>query len=262
MNDDKVYLERHDNGIAVITFNRPGAMNALDMEAMERFAAIVGELEADQDVRIVIVAGAGERAFCSGGDLRELRDKTTEEDARNFITLMGDTLYKLEHLPVPVVAAINGYALGGGSEVAVACDMRIIDEKARMGFVQIRLALTPGWGAGQRLLRLLGYSKAMDALLHGHVFHARDLKELGLVNKVVDQGTALEHALYFARHVAERPPDVVRGIKKLLRAGLDSPYDEALAAEREIFPPLWAAQPHLDAVEHFLHKQQERRNEG
>jgi enoyl-CoA hydratase len=121
-----------------------------------------------------------------------------------------------------------------------------------MGFVQISLALTPGWGAGQRLLRLVGYAKALDILLRGQSMSAEMLLELGLVSQVVDAGQALPAALDFARQIAAQPPEVVRAIKALLQAGLTQPYEAALQAERELFPALWVAQPHLDAVQRFL----------
>lgn len=254
-------FEKQDNGVVVITFNRPNSLNAMTLAMMDAFADAVNKLSRDDSVRAVILTGAGTSAFCSGGDLYELSQRPTEQDARDFITVMGDALLRLERLPVPVIAAINGYALGGGSEIAVACDMRIVDEKARMGFVQIRLALTPGWGAGQRLLRMVGYAKAMDVLLHGHVMHAPEIDRLGLANKVVEEGTALEHALNFTRHIAQHPPDVVRAVKRLLQAGLHQPYDYALQVERDLFPPLWAADPHLDAVDAFLKKDQERKQD-
>lgn len=256
--DNRINLEKRPDGIAIITFDRPQALNALNLAAMQQFADVVRDLSIDEDLRVVVLTGAGTRAFCSGGDLIELSERPTEADALEFITLMGDALLMLERLPVPVIAAINGYALGGGSEIAVACDMRIIDRKARLGFVQLRLALTPGWGAGQRLLRLVGYTRAFDILLHGHVLHAPEARRLGLANKIVEEGTALDHAIYLAKHIAENPPGVIRGIKTLLRAGLERPYEDALQVERSIFPPLWADQPHLDAVEAFLQKNRER----
>jgi enoyl-CoA hydratase len=202
----------------------------------------------------VILTGTGHDAFCSGGDLIELSAYPSEDDARNMIGLMGDALLKLERLPVPVIAAINGYALGGGSEVAMACDLRIADETARMAFVQIRMALTPGWGAGQRLLRLVGYARAMELLLRGNVMQGAELATAGLVNQVVETGGALPYALQLAEQIAASPPDVVRGIKQLLQAGLNQPYEQALQIEREIFPPLWAADAHLQAVEQFLNR--------
>lgn len=253
---DNLILDIQPDGVAVITFNRPQAHNALDLATMRRFAETVEVLETHPDVRVVLLTGAGEEAFCSGGDVVELSQHPSEEGARSMITLMGDALFRLEKLPIPVIAAINGYALGGGGEIAVACDMRIADENTRMSFVQIRLALTPGWGAGQRLLRLVGYSRAMEMLLRGAVMHAPELLVAGLVDRVVDAHRALPHALHFARQIASDPPDVVRGVKRLLRAGLTEHYENALLIERGIFPPLWAAEPHLTAVENFLKRKQ------
>lgn len=249
---DTLQIHQHPGGIVVLTFNRPEARNALDLATMRRFADVITELQADVSLRVLILTGAGTDAFCSGGDLVELSGYPTQDDARAFITLMGDALLAMEHLPVPVIAAVNGYALGGGSEIALACDIRIVDEQARMGFVQINLALTPGWGAGQRLLRLVGYARAMDILLQGRVMHAPELHALDLVNQIVEPGAALQHALNYARQINQRPPDVVHGVKSLLRAGLVNPYAAALQIEREIFPPLWAADAHLQAVDQFL----------
>jgi enoyl-CoA hydratase len=255
----KILLEKHDNGVVTLTFNRPHAMNALDLDTMNQLAATVDSLHDDDSLRALILTGAGENAFCSGGDLIDLSAVTTEADARAFITLIGDALLSLERLPVPVIAAINGYALGGGSEIALACDLRFADEAVRMGFVHINMAITPGWGAGQRLLRCVGYARAMEILLTGRAMQTAELETLGLVNRVVPTGTALTHALEFAAHIATHPPDVVRAVKALLQAGVCHPYETALQIERDLFPPLWAAEPHIKAVETFLEQQQKRK---
>jgi enoyl-CoA hydratase/carnithine racemase len=249
-----VLLDIQPDNTAILTFNRPEARNALNLAAMRQFADAVDTLVRHPTLRAVILTGADETAFCSGGDLVELSRYPTETDALDFITVMGDALLKLERLPVPVIAAINGYALGGGSEIALACDLRIVDASVRLGFVQINLALTPGWGAGQRLLRLVGYARAMEILLEGRPMTAEDLLAKGLVNRVVETGQALPAALDFARQIAVLPPDVVRSVKALLQAGLTQPYDQALQTERTIFPPLWAAEAHLKAVEAFLNR--------
>lgn len=252
---ETIQLRQHDAGLYVITFNRPEALNALNLEAMAAFHATIKQLQEASDLRVLVVTGQGERAFCSGGDLRELGQHPTEDDARHFITTMGDALLMMEQLPVPVIAAVNGYALGGGSEIALACDIRIVDTSVRMGLVQIDMALTPGWGAGQRLLRLVGYSKAMEMLLRGTTLRADELRGLGLANRITNTGEALTAALEFAQVVSEQPPNVVHGIKALLQAGLNQSYEAALQTEREIFPPLWAADEHLVAVETFLNRQ-------
>lgn len=249
---DPILLDLRPDGVAVLTFNRPETRNALNLAAMRQFAATVTELATLSQVRCVVLTGAGTDAFCSGGDLVELSQYPTEADALDFITVMGDALLMLERLPIPVIAAINGYALGGGSEIAMACDLRIVDQSAKLGFVQINLALTPGWGAGQRLLRLVGYAKALEILLAGRAMTADRLLASGLVNQVVDSGQALPFALDFAQQIAGQPPDVVRSIKALLQAGLNLSYDDALQQERSLFPALWAAEPHLQAVANFL----------
>jgi enoyl-CoA hydratase len=257
MTEQTLLHERYDNHIAVLTFNRPQSLNALNLVTMQKFASAIDELVHDDELRVLILTGAGERAFSSGADLNDLADKNSEADALNFITIMGDALLKMERLPIPVIAAINGYALGGGSEIALACDMRIVDEKVRLGMVQMRMGVTPGWGAGQRLMRLVGYSRTMQLLLRAHVMHAPEIKELGLAMNIVEAGTAFEYALTFARRIAQSPPETVRGIKHLLQAGLNHPYEDALAIEREIFPPLWAGEAHKDAVDAFLEHQRE-----
>ena len=253
--NNTLLMDTRPGGITVLTFNRPASRNALDLETMRCFAETVGNLENDSSRRVIVLTGAGEAAFCSGGDLVELSHYPSADDARTMITLMGDALLRLERLPIPVIAAINGYALGGGSEIALACDLRIADENVRMGFVQIKMGLTPGWGAGQRLLRLVGYPYAMELLLSGKVLVASQLQTLGLINQVVEAGSALSHALELAERIAASPPDVVRGIKHLLQGGLKQPYELALQTERDIFPPLWASPTHYQAVENFLKRE-------
>lgn len=247
-----ILVEQGADGVAVITFNRPEAHNALTFEAMYAFADAVEQLHQWPDLRAVVITGAGDKAFCSGADLVELANYPSAEDAQRMITVMGDALLRMEALPVPVIAGINGYALGGGSEIAVACDLRLADDKTRLGFVHIRLAVTPGWGAGQRLLRLVGYSRAMDLFVSGRIVHADELVVLGLVNRIVETGTAAAHALTLAQRIATEPPETVRAMKQLLRAGLVTPYDEALKMERALFPPLWDSEPHVRAVEGAL----------
>ncbi len=221
---------------------------------MHTLRLTVKQLASDQALRVLILTGAGEKAFCSGGDLIELSKHPSEADAHEMIELMGVTLLALEQVPVPVIAAINGYALGGGSEIALACDMRIVDANVRMGMVQIHMGLTPGWGAGQRLLRTVGYANAMQLLLQGERLKAEDVQRFGLANQVTGAGQALNVALEFASDIASKPPDVVRGIKALLQAGRTQPYLDALQTERDLFPPLWAADAHLEAVSAFLQR--------
>ncbi len=249
---DKILFDQQPNGIGILTFNRPSAKNALDLEAMRAFMAHIHRLQNDTRLRVLIITGAGHEAFCSGGDLVELSQHTSQDDARHFIGIMGEALLALERLPVPVIGAINGYALGGGSEIAVACDIRFVDESVRLGFVQVKMALTPGWGAGQRLLRVVGYARALELLLSGRILHAPEVLALGLANSIAPKGDALASAMQFAQTIAQTDPNVIVGMKALLQAGLHQPYEDALRVEKELFPPLWSADAHIQAVGAFL----------
>jgi enoyl-CoA hydratase len=259
---DFILYEQHPNGVGVLTFNRPHSLNALNSAAMRQFADLLGGLKWRDDLRVLILTGAGDKAFCSGGDLVELREKPSAAEGLEMVTLMGDALLQLEQLPIPVIAAINGYALGGGSEIALACDMRVVDENTRMGFVQISMALTPGWGAGQRLARLVGVPKAMELLLSGQPLNADILLAWGLANRKVEAGQALAFALNWSNDIAARPREVVRGIKALLQAHKTQPYEKALLTERSLFPSLWEAPAHVEAVEAFFARKDNRHAEG
>lgn len=257
---DMIQQTQQDNGVVIITFDRPEKLNALDIPAMIAFRdAIQGLQEKSEDeLRAVVLTGAGDKAFCSGGDLVALSNHPSADDARYFIQVMGEALNLLETLPVPVIAAINGYALGGGSEMALACDIRIAGSKARFGMIQIENALIPGFGGGQRLLRTVGYALAIELLLESITLTAAEAQQIHLINQVVDAGTALDTALFLANDFAARSPAVVRAIKHLLLAGLRHPYAEAQRIEQELFPGLWEAKEHREAVERFLKRRSDQ----
>jgi enoyl-CoA hydratase/carnithine racemase len=198
------------------------------------------------------LTGAGERAFCSGGDQHALHTSLAPEHGARLAATMGDALARLEALPIPTIAAVNGYALGGGSEIALACDLRVVSEDVKFGLVHLKLGLVPGWGAGQRLLRLVGHARAARMLLEARPFGASELLDLGLVSHVTPPRAALPAARALAEDIAASDPATVRAVKVLLAAGRDLPYAEALAVERALFPDLWAAPAHVAAVERFM----------
>lgn len=249
-----VTRDSEHSGIAILTFNRPEAHNALSLEGMVAFASIIDQLAADNDLRALILTGAGEKSFCSGADIADLNRMATAADAEVMITRMGDALLKMECLPVPVIAAVNGYALGGGAETALACDVRIADETARLGFVQIKRGLIPGWGGGQRLMRQVGYARALDILLRAQTLNTPELLSLGLVNQVVPKGEALAGGLDFARQIANHDRAVVAALKSALQAGLSQPYESALMTERALFPPLWEGEARAQSMQDFLNR--------
>jgi enoyl-CoA hydratase len=233
--------------------NRPQVRNALDWQAMRAFASSVEEAQQALDLRVLIVTGTPE-IFIAGGDLKALHHNTSQEDGMRLSSEMSRALARLESLPCPTIAALDGPARGGGAEIALACDLRVMSEAADLGFVQVTLGLTPGWGAGQRLLRLVGYSRALEWLATGRILAAEEALGYGLANRVVERGQALHAALGLARDIAAQPLPAVQAVKRLLRLGLALPPEAAAAAEQAIFPPLWAAEEHLQAVDKFVNR--------
>ncbi len=237
--------------IGVLTINRPRSRNALNWEAMDAFAESVEIAHAIPDLGALIVTGEGE-AFCAGGDLYELHEYPTHSDGLRLTTLMTEALNRLAELPYPTVAAVEGHALGGGAEVALACDVRVLSESAKFGLMHVRLAIPPAWGGGQRLLRQVGYAQALEWLASGTVLNAVEAYEFGLANRVVKAGQAFPAAKEMAEGFARQNPAAVQAIKRFLRAGVMLSSEEAASAEQAEFPDLWAAGAHHEASTNFV----------
>lgn len=253
-----VYLDCDRLPIAVLRVERPRVRNALDWEAMQAFAACVEQAATLPQLRVLIVTGTAE-AFVAGGDLRVLHQADSREDGWRLSRGMTLALDRLERLPCPVIAAINGPARGGGAEIALACDLRVAAQDATLSFAQIHLGLTPGWGGGQRLLRLVGYSKAFELLTTGRVLEAEEMLALGLVNRLAEKNGALEAAFALGETLARQSTEAVAAIKRLLRAGMELPPPLARAQEQQLFPPLWDSPAHHRAVERWLQNRRARR---
>ena len=237
------------NGIGLITVNRPEVRNALNLQAMADFAAAIDQAHATTEPRALIVTGSG-KAFISGGDVAELHGLKTEADAAKMIAVMGDALNRLAELPCITIAAMEGPARGGGCEVALACDWRVAAEDADLGFVQIRLGVTTGWGGAARLVQLVGYPRALDLLTLGRVISAPEAHRLGIVTHLTPPDEALSSAMMIADSLAEYESAAIRAYKRILRTAQSS-IAEAQAVERAEFPKLWAAEAHVKAVEKF-----------
>lgn len=246
-----VSLQVKQAGIAVLQVERPEVRNALNWEAIHAFSESIDHAHSLKDLRALIITGS-KQAFIAGGDLKELHSYSTPADGERLSATMREALDRLEALPCPTIAAMNGPARGGGAEISLACDLRFMARDADVGFVQIQLGLTPGWGAGQRLLRLVGYSRALEWLVSGQILSAEDAYKWGLVNRLTPAGQALQSALDLARQIAEQPFQSVLAIKRLLRAGLYLQPEMAWAIEQAEFPALWASEPHLQAVQRFI----------
>jgi len=249
-----VTLQLHQPGIAILQVERPEVRNALDWAAMRAFGEQVEAAHALPGLRALILCGSA-KAFVAGGDLKELANYPSRADGARLSARMSAALERLEALPCPTIAAMNGPARGGGAEISLACDLRVMAADADLGFVQASLGLTPGWGAGQRLLRLVGYSRALEWLATGRILSAEEALAHGLANRLAPGGRALEVALELAGQIAAQPIETVRAIKRLLRAGLTLPPETAQAHEGAEFPDLWAAEEHLQAVRRFLQRE-------
>lgn len=238
--------------IATLTVNRPQVRNGLDWAAMRAFAAAVDAAAAMPQLRALIVTGAG-ATFVSGGDLRALAPYTKRRDGMRLATIMGKALGKLRGLHCPTIAAINGPARGGGAEIAVACDQRVMAEDADIGFVHARLGITTAWGGARYLLQLVGYPTALELLSTARVLSAAEARRIGLVGQVCPPGGALPAAQTLAAEMAQHPRQAVQAAKRLLRFAVASPL-VARHAERRLFSFLWDSEFRRQAVERFLNR--------
>lgn len=252
MHEDGIRLNIDPSGIATLTVDRPEVRNALDWKAMRAFGRAVAMVDKDPDVRALIVTGAG-NTFVSGGDLRDLAHYPKRRDGLRLAMIMGKALERLRNLPVPSVAAINGPARGGGAEIAVACDQRVIAQDADIGFVHARLGITTAWGGARYLFLAVGYALALELLATGRVLDAAKAHEIGLVDHVAPQGQALARAQEIAAQMAQHPVQAVRAAKRLLRFAVAHP-EVAKHAERRLFATLWDSDFRRAAVERFLNR--------
>jgi enoyl-CoA hydratase len=249
----KYIIFEKGEGIATITLNRPEALNAFSKEVIEEILCTLDDVRNDEDVRVVVLTGAGERAFSAGADIKAMAGMTPL--AARELSLLGEKLcLALENLPKPVVAAINGFALGGGMEVAMSCDIRIASETARMGQTEINIGLIPGWGGTQRLTRLVGRGKAKELVFTGKMIDAKGAEQLGLINMVVSAYKFREAVRQFALELASKAPVAVRIAKSLIDKGADISLDSALALEREGFGVVASTEDLKEGVSAFVEK--------
>jgi enoyl-CoA hydratase/carnithine racemase len=225
MNFQNISLERRDR-VSILTINRPPA-NSINLATMEEIGQALNDLERDRQVRVVIFTGAGEKGFSAGFDV---------SDAANAdrIGPLGQQVWtRVDLFPKPVIAAINGYAFGGGCELAMACTFRLMMEGARIGLTELNLGIIPGWGGTQRMPRLIGRAKALDLILFSRRLTAAEALQIGLVDKVFPQAEFMKEVMAFADVLAKRPPIAVSAVLKAVHVGLDRGLDEGTRAELE-----------------------------
>lgn len=239
--------------VGIITIDRPDAMNSLNEDVLNELSAAVDAAEADKDVKCIIVTGAG-RAFVAGADIAGMQP-LNEVDGYEWGRLGQQVFRKIETLKKPVIAAVNGFALGGGCELAMACDIRIAGEKAKFGQPEVGLGITPGYSGTQRLPRLVGKGKAMELILTGEIIGAEEAEKIGLVNKVVAQEELMDQAFAMAEKISKNAPLAVSYSKKAIAEGLEvADMDEAIMIEAKLFGKCFATEDQKEGMSAFLEK--------
>lgn len=250
-NFETILVEKRGN-VAVLTINRPEKLNALGHKVHEEGVAALEELRKDSEVRVVVITGAGEKSFIAGADISEFTGQTPVSQRNHF---QEKTFFNsIDSFPKPVIAMINGFCLGGGCEVALACDLRIANEKARFGQPEINLGIIPGGGGTQRLTRLIGEGKSMELILTGDMIDAQTALNLGLVNHVYSAEELEAKTMELANKIAEKSPIALQMAKEAVKLASKSNLDEGLRREVDLFAICFSSQDKEEGVSAFLEK--------
>ena len=247
----KVEPQADHDGVVLVTLDRPEVLNALDYRTLGELADALEALDGDESVRCVVITGAGDRAFAAGADIKEMADATpvTMSVANNFARWE-----RLKRVHVPLIAAVRGFALGGGCELAMACDMVVAADDATFGQPEIKLGIMPGAGGTQRLTRALGKARAMELILTGRTFTAREAYERGLVSEIVAREETLPAALALASEIAALPPLAVRAAKEAVNRAYELSLEAGLEFERRNFFMLFASDDQKEGMAAFVEK--------
>ena len=260
MAEPLVVAERHGTTL-VLRLNRPEAGNAISREVALELGKHMRACASDQALRTVIMTGTGPRYFCTGGDVKAYAHIASAEDLDRVFNLMRDVCDAMEALPCPVIAAINGFCVGGGSEFALACDLRIAEASAQIGFPQSRLGIMPGWDGTERLVRTVGRASAAKLLFSGNRVSAAEARALGLVDEAVPDGEALARALELAATFAEVAPLSLGATKTALREAASGQASEPLRSNARVsFARLWFTEDHKEAERAFAEKRSPKFN--
>jgi enoyl-CoA hydratase len=245
-------LEKHD-GIATITINRPKALNALNRDTLTELDYLIAQLGADRQIKVVVLTGAGEKSFVAGADISYMQSFSAGQ-AREFGQLGHKVMNGLETMMQPVIAAINGFALGGGCELALACDIRYAAENAKFGQPEVNLGVIPGFGGTQRLPRIVGAGLASELLFSGEIIDAAEALRIGLVNKVLPADKLLGETYRLAGTIASRGPGAVRMCKEAIKNGLECDLRRACSYEADLFALCFSTKEQKEGMQAFLEK--------
>lgn len=253
--DAKVLLTEERNGISILTLNRPEVMNSFNLELLHALKEEIDTLKFRPGIRVVIITGAGQKAFCAGADLKE-RTTMSDLQVKSFIFTIRNLFTSIENLNIPVIAAINGVALGGGTELSLACDIRIASLNTSMGLTETRLAIIPGAGGTQRLPRLIGRGKAKELIFTGRRVSAEEALQIGLVNQICEPESLLEECLKIAAMICETGPIAIEQAKYAINYGLETDLHTGLGIESNAY---WVTIPTEDRLEGLAAFKEKRR---
>ncbi len=248
----EMVLYEENGAIGTITINRPKALNALCSQVLDELNAVLDSIDLEK-IRCLIVTGSGEKSFVAGADIAEM-STLTKAEGEAFGKKGNDVFRKLETFPIPTIAAVNGYALGGGCELSMACDIRLCNENAVFGQPEVGLGITPGFGGTQRLARIVGKGRAAEMVLTARNIKAPDAFRIGLVNAVYPAAELMNEAVKMASRIAGNAPIAVRASKKAIVTGLDQPMDEAIVTEEKLFGSCFETADQKEGMGAFLEK--------
>ena len=250
-----MYIDLHkENGVALLTINRPEALNAVNAAMLDELCEVVEQVESDAEVRVLVITGTG-KAFVAGADITHMRGLSPQQ-AKEWSERGQRAVGKLESAKKPVIAAVNGYALGGGTELALACDIRVASDRAVFGQPEVKLGMIAGFGGTQRLPRLVGTGRAKEMLFTGDHYDARSAYEMGLVNKVVPADELLDYCLDMARRIAGRGTQAVRLSKEAVDRGRDMDLEKALHLESDLYALVFSTGEPNEGCGAFLDKRE------
>jgi enoyl-CoA hydratase/carnithine racemase len=248
-----VSVEREEGGLVWLTIQRPEVMNCLSFPTLKRLRSLCAELAQDGSARVVLIRGAGDKAFCAGADLKERRSMPIDR-VPHFVRNIRATMDDFEALPMPTIAVVNGVAFGGGTELLLSCDLRVASSAAQFGLTEVTLAIIPGAGGTQRLPRLIGKSRAKDLILTGRKLDAAEAERIGLVNRLAQPAELTAVARALARQIADNGPVAVRAAKAAIDQGTEQPLPEGLKTEAACYERVIPTKDRLEALAAFAEK--------